>query len=429
MRKSQDAKRSFRQIQYLIPRSGTVCRVSLYGRNELRAFRTELALLQRVANAALFHAPTLPVEHLKTLTAEAYLELDQILHDALHPLIETTIARIDRDFTDLRKDVDMSAVDEEAKKIVAEATAAGINMTGAPDEDGSSDVVDARSVSEAFDLVEAGLAATVAADCSVPAEGATPPGSASSAPQTPAEDAVEPGEPEQTDTAAIEPTGMEESVADASSEPVEAPGTSGSDVPSAQASSTPQDTASGAESESPEPPTPVEDTVVPGKPEETDTAASEPVEAQEPCGNDDLSVQASPTPQDTMTGMEHVENAVAVIEQGIRKLAAMLKGELQEQWTRAHKTFDEVDCIRIKLDEERNATQDMLEGIARLRDEARIARDETDLVCRDAKQLREAARVAMERAETSAAVAELAADQAGREAKANQDAEPQKGGE
>ncbi len=370
MKKSQDAKRSFRQIEYLIPRSGTVCRVRLYGRNELRAFRAELALLQRVANAALFHAPTLPVEHLKTLTAEAYLELDQILHDALHPLVETTIAQIDRDFTDLRKDVDMSAVDEEARKIVAEATAAGINITGAPDEDDSSDLVDARSVSEAFDLVEAGLAATVAADYSVPGEGATPPGSASSAPQTPAEDAVEPGEPEQTDMAAIEPTGMEESVADASSESVEAPGTSGSDVPSAQASSTARDTAIGA---------------------------------------------------------EDVESAVAVIEQGLRKLSAMLKGELQEQWTRAHKTFDEVDCIRIKLDEERNATRDMLEDIARLRDEARTARDDAELARRDAKLQREAARVAKERAETSAAAAELAADQAGREATAVQDAGPQKG--
>ncbi len=367
------------------------------------------------------------MEHLKTLTAEAYLELDQILHDASHPLVETTIARVDREFADLRKDIVMSVVDEEAKKIVAEATEAGMNATGTQDEKDSSDIVDTMSLSEALDVAEAGLAASVAGDSSVPSPVTAPPAPASPEPETTVEDAVVPSESQETDTSAIEPTGVEENVADASSEPVETPRPCGTDDPPAQASSTPQDTATGAESESPEPPTPVEDATVPGKSEETDTAASEPVEVPEPCGSDDLSVQASPTPQDTMTGVEHVENAVAAIEHGIHKLAAMLKGELQEQWTRAHKTLDEVNSSRAKIDAECNGTREMLEDISRLRVEARIARDETDLVCRDAKQLREAARVAMERAETSAAVAELAADQAGREAKANQDAGPQKG--
>ena len=369
MKKTREAKNVSRRVEYLIPRNGTICRVTLYGRNELLAFRAELALLQRIANVARFQAPTRPVEDLKTLTPEAYLELDQILHDASHPLVETTIARVDRDFTGLRKDIDMSAVDEEAKKIVAEATAAGINMTDAPGEDDSSDLVDAMSISEAFDVAEAGLAAAVAADYSLPAEGATPPESASSSsvPQTPAEDAVGPGEPEQTDTAAIEPTGMEENVADALSEPVEAPEISESNAPSAQASSTARDTA---------------------------------------------------------VGVEDVGNAVAVIEQGIQNLAAMLKSELQDQWTRAHKTLDEVDCSRIKMDKERKATREMLEEISRLRDETRTARDEAEVARRDAKQQREAARIAKERAETSAAAAELAADQAGREATAIQDAGP-----
>ncbi|MCH7591633.1 MAG: hypothetical protein IH989_02480 [Planctomycetes bacterium] len=412
MKKLHDTKRMFRGIKYLIPRSGTVCRVRLYGRGELRAFRAELELLQRIANAARFQAPARPAGEPKTLTAEAYLELDQILHDALHPLVETTIARVDRDFTDLKKEIDMSAVDEEAKRIVAEATEAGIDITGTPDEKDSSDIVDAMSLNEALDAAEAGLAAAVAGDSLVPAEATTPPTSESPEPETPIEDAGVPGEPEETDWVEIEPTGLGENVADASAGPVEAP---------------------------------------------------------EPFGSDDPSEQASSIQQDAAISTEDVENAVAVIEQGIQKLGAILKGELREQWIRAHnaldevnssranfdeeckatremleeiarlrdearvardeaelarKTLDEVNDIRMKIDEECNATREMFEEITGLRDEARMARDEAELAHKNAKLQREAARVAKERAETSAAAAELAADQAGREVTTIQDTGP-----
>ncbi|MCH7873510.1 MAG: hypothetical protein IID33_17570 [Planctomycetes bacterium] len=370
MKKSHDVKGMFRGTKYLIPRGGTICRVRLYGRNELRAFRTELELLRCIANAARFQAPTRPAGQLKTLTAEAYLELDQILHDALHPLVETTIARVDRDFTDLKKEIDMSAVDEEAKRMVAEATEAGINTTGTPDEKDSPDIIDAMSLNEALDAAEAGLAAAVAGDSPVPAEVAAPPTAESPEPGTPIEDAGVPGEPEETDSTENGPTGAEQNVVDALSESVEAP---------------------------------------------------------EPCGSDDPSAQASSTPQDAAIGAEDVENAVAVIEQGIRKLAAMLKGELREQWTRARNSLDEVNRGRAKIDAECQATREMLEEIARLRDEARMARDEAELARREAKQEREAARVAKERAETSAAVAELAADQAAREAKTSPDSDPPRG--
>ena len=109
-------------------------------------------------------------------------------HDDKHdfPPIETMIVRVDRNFTDLKKDIVMSVVNEEAKRIVAEATEAGVNAAGAPDENDTSDLVDAMSVSEALDVAEAGLAATVAADSSVPAEIATPPASVTPAPPTPA---------------------------------------------------------------------------------------------------------------------------------------------------------------------------------------------------------------------------------------------------
>ena len=153
-------------------------------------------------------------------------------------------------------------------------------------------------------------------------------------------------------------------------------------------------------------------------------ASSEPFDMPFNDESNPSTAQPSLTAQDMETGTEHVENAVAVIEQGIRKLAGMLKGELHDQWTRAHKTLEEVDSSRAKIDTERESTREMLKEIACLRDDARIARDEAVLARDEARQDREAARVAKERAETSAAAAELAADHATREAKTLAEADP-----
>ena len=86
----------------------------------------------------------------------------------------------------------MSVVDEEATKIVAETTEAGMNVATAPDGSDTTDFMDAMSVNEALDVAQAGLAAAVACDPSLPAEFERPTASESHTPTARADDTTVP---------------------------------------------------------------------------------------------------------------------------------------------------------------------------------------------------------------------------------------------
>ncbi len=110
------------------------------------------------------------------------------------------------------------------------------------------------------------------------------------------------------------------------------------------------------------------------------------------------------------------EHAVSEIEKGIRRLAAILSTEVAEQWRQARETFERIEAARARTLEAERKAAGMLEQIARLKEETRIARDDVDVARREARLLRQDARTAKERAEASANAAEAAADQANREA-------------
>jgi hypothetical protein len=99
-------------------------------------------------------------------------------------------------------------------------------------------------------------------------------------------------------------------------------------------------------------------------------------------------------------------------ETGIGKLAGFLSTEIHEQWRRAHSAFDQTVATRAKADQASREACTMLKQISRLEEQARLASDHAAEARREAELLRDGARRAKLRADASATAAELAADQA-----------------
>jgi len=117
---------------YFVPREGRFTRVTTYDRDHLRQLRTELELLKRVCRrAAVRHVPDLcsTAAHYTQADRE---ELARIIRDARHPAVEETAALLDEEFSTVRKDIVMSAVNDEAENIVQEAIEAGVLETVLP---------------------------------------------------------------------------------------------------------------------------------------------------------------------------------------------------------------------------------------------------------------------------------------------------------
>lgn len=100
------------------------------------------------------------------------------------------------------------------------------------------------------------------------------------------------------------------------------------------------------------------------------------------------------------------------IEAGIGKLAGFLSTEIDEQWRRARSAFDQTVATRAKADQACREACTMLEQISHLEERARLAGDHAAEARREAELLREGARRAKLRGDASATAAELAADQA-----------------
>jgi len=112
---------------------------------------------------------------------------------------------------------------------------------------------------------------------------------------------------------------------------------------------------------------------------------------------------------------ERVERTVAEIEQGIRKLAALLSGEVSDQWRRAQQAFAEVADSRETIAQAGAEVAPIVGEVKRMAEEAKQVQQTLDAARQEAQAFREETRRAKERAETSAAAAELAANQAARE--------------
>ncbi len=339
---------------YFVPRHGTPVPETVHDRDALRVVRTELELLRRIGRRSATQGPPIDQTLAARYSPQDRGELIEILHDARHPIVDEMIALIDRDFGDLRKDILMSVVNEQAENIVQEAAESGA-------------------------LAAAG-ADTAPVQPGPVQRGADPP----AATEVTTQSAVKSAEPPE----ATVPTGEDVPVADA------APPPSGDDLGAAEAElakvvesdDTPGDGIAPAEAD------------IPPFAEENEPA---------PSATEQRSVEFTP---------EGAVRAVSEIEKGIRQLAAILAGEVGEQWQRARETVEQVEAARIRTEEAERKAASMLERIVRLKEETQAARNDAEAARGEARMLRKDARMAKERADASAAAAEAAADQANQEA-------------
>jgi hypothetical protein len=125
---------------YLVPRGGTIVRESVRNADDLRRIRTELELLRRIRRRAATwcaRGQPWPAQDARTgrFSVEERDDLRQILRDAMHPIVEDVAGLIDRASGDIRKELMMSAINEEAENIVQDAVDAGLLESAAPDGD------------------------------------------------------------------------------------------------------------------------------------------------------------------------------------------------------------------------------------------------------------------------------------------------------
>lgn len=104
--------------------------------DELRAVRSELELLRRVADAAARRARAECAVRSQRFSEGDRRELQGILRDARHPLVERMIEQIDAAFPDIREDIPMAAVRKEADQVAREIEESGVldEVKDSPDE-------------------------------------------------------------------------------------------------------------------------------------------------------------------------------------------------------------------------------------------------------------------------------------------------------
>ena len=409
---------------FTVPRDTRLVEVVACDWDQLRRVRTELELLRRIRRCVLRgFAASVRVDRGASdrYSPAAREELASILCDACHPVVDETLASIDRQFGRLRREIVMSAVNEEAQNIVQEGVESGAIDPGsmtpdAPNPTESSDGTGSADIQEALAQAEAALAeaATGVAPETLP----TPQQPNECSPNTDAipesveaeealceTDVAEPSssEPEAlSECPPVEPTDSADPVdtTDSAETPHDndAPQDLGAGVPE---QTTGEVSGSDTPAETPEDPTEIAAST------EAHNAAAD----LQPTSDDAEAFDASFTP-------ERAERAVEEIERGIRKLASVLSTEVSEKWTHANTALQEVAQTGTRIEEVHAKALQALSDLNRLKDEAQIARMEADVARREAKLFREDAKRAKQRAETSAAAAELSADQATRDAHA-----------
>lgn len=117
-----------------MPRDGTLVRVTPCDADELRIVRTELELLRRIGRKATRsqRAPQQPGA--MSFADVERDDLRRIIADADHPALEEMIALFDKEFPETKKEIIMSAVNEESENIVQDAVESGAMKDAAAPE-------------------------------------------------------------------------------------------------------------------------------------------------------------------------------------------------------------------------------------------------------------------------------------------------------
>jgi len=331
------------------------------------------------------------------------MELAAILRDAFHPLVDSMIRTVDRDFGALRKEIMMSVVNEEAGNIVQEAIASGAAPTGKTIPSDSPTGVIPESLDQALAEAEAalaeaaGLASTVAdPDVLFHASAETTETKDITADATDGTNA-NPFEPPEVDVTANTQEASTENTEETSTEQAESPNQSDA----TGGSSTEQEACSSTASEL--------DNVVASETQESDQetgACKAPESLPTPCAtgntnnapndeNQDIppgnTAISSPRSTDDYTA-EHARQAVTEIESGIRRLAHVLSTEVSQQWKQAQEVINHTTSSHEQVMHVHQEAKAMLEEIKRLREEAAIARDAANLARREANLFRDNAR-------------------------------------
>ncbi len=329
-------------------------------------------------------------------------ELGEILRGAAHPIVQDMIALFDQEFGEIRKEIMMSVVNQEAQNIVQDAIENGaLDAAGAAGDDRVADGP-APSADEALAEAEAELAKAV---------------SAKPEPKNVQQSSAKSVQPANTQVEAATPMpGAKTAKGDTSgaareAETAETPDAEAAVSPDIDVESTPEtDTVTAVpETDEPKKETPTTCAETAPTDEETNTALA--------MGESEAVVSTPDSAFDAACAPKQVEQAVFEIEKGIRKLVDLLSSEVKDQWQHTHEALDQIADSRVKADEASQKARVMLDEIARANKEAEIVRNNANVVRREAKLLREDVKRAKELAETSAAGAELAADRVRQESK------------
>jgi hypothetical protein len=110
--------------RYVIPRDGKLLCIAVTDRRQLLTLRTELELLRCTYDRIVAHPGGPPTPGKPVPSDSDARELQAILHDAAHPLVQKTIAQIDTMCPDLRTEIAMAVVMDEADRIAQEVIGA-----------------------------------------------------------------------------------------------------------------------------------------------------------------------------------------------------------------------------------------------------------------------------------------------------------------
>lgn len=418
---------------YLVPRNGTIESVTLIDHDDLRRFRTELEILRRIARNVSSMRLLSPRQNAED--PDLQRELFNALKDATNPVVEEAIALIDTQNPDLRKELFMSVINEEAENIVQEALESGVAApTGAAKGETAPINAPVETPSNPTDQTQTD-SPNPAADTEPPAQDdppvdATPPADAK--PELPVEEALAQAQEElakavetaNTEQPANPPTieTTDATNTDPDTDPDLNPTPDQSQTPTIETADAgtgitdatefqedqpaPDNSAAGIEAQldaclDTKANDPVTDE---GYTHETEEAPYVPVEESAATTFDDASPFAEYT-------ADKATAAVEEIERGIRKLADVLNNDVSTQWKKAQDAFVEVMEARTKAGTLHQEATQMTSEIARLKEEIEIARDDADIARREAKLMREDALQAKRRAEDFANAAQRCANE------------------
>lgn len=446
-----------------MPRAGTLHRVTAGQRDPLLALRTELELLRCVhrhageVRGALAQGTAGSVS--QPFTDEDRSELADIVRDAGRAIVDEMIAVFDGEFPELRKEIAMSVVNEEAEKIVAEAESSGVLGDRNAADPATGSQTPSEPLGESLDALDHALAvaqselAEIVGETDEPhAEDQATQAVAPSLPvepeanlisEGPAECNMDDAQQELADALAdfsgqsalgSAMDGSPTWPGDAPSGPISVESAGGRSDPLAEDAGTQGTSAPSAEDvvalgrndngnastvvPTPSPDTPASDTKPAFTIQEvrTDVPAFADPRGTTQAGPRPSECETQSAPFDAAYTPERVQHAIAAIEQGVRKLAALLGTEVNEQCHRAQEALADVGLQRDRISEAVREAGTILDELKRVRDETLNTRNQLTTAAGEARQCCEEARRARNRADHSAAAAELAAEQASREA-------------